>query len=33
MNADAMLNLLVWGFLILAIIVIMLEYARHRGDK
>lgn len=33
LTADATLNLIVWGFLILAIIVILLEYARHRGDK
>lgn len=33
LTADATLNLIVWGFLVLAIIVIMLEYARHRGDK
>ena len=33
LTADAMLNLLVWGLVILLIIVIILEYARHRGDK
>jgi hypothetical protein len=33
MNADTILNLLVWGLVIIAIIVVMLEYARHRGDK
>ena len=33
MNADTLLNLLVWGLLLLAVIVVALEYARHRGNK
>ena len=33
MNADTILNLLVWGLVIIAIIVVILEYARHRGAK
>jgi hypothetical protein len=33
MNADTLLNLLVWGLVLLAIIVVILEYARHRGAK
>lgn len=33
LTADATLNLIVWGFIVLAIIVIILEYARHRGHK
>jgi hypothetical protein len=33
MNADTLLNLLVWGLVIIAIIVVALEYARHRGSK
>ena len=33
MNADTLLNLLVWGLVLIAIIVVALEYARHRGHK
>jgi hypothetical protein len=33
MNADTLLNILVWGLLVLAVIVVALEYARHRGSK
>jgi hypothetical protein len=33
MTADELLNLLVWGLIIIAIIVVVLEYARHRGTK
>ena len=33
MNADTLLNILVWGLLVLAVIVVALEYARHRGAK
>jgi hypothetical protein len=33
MNADTLLNILVWGLLLLTIIVVAFEYARHRGSK
>jgi hypothetical protein len=33
MTADTILNLLVWGLVIIAIILVALEYARHRGAK
>jgi len=32
MTADALLNLLVWGFVLLAIITILLEYLRDRRN-
>ena len=32
MNTDTLLNLLVWGLLIAAIITILLEYARDRRN-
>jgi hypothetical protein len=32
MNADTLLNLLVWGLVLLAIITILLEYARDRRN-
>jgi hypothetical protein len=32
MNADALLNLLVWGLVLLAIITIVLEYLRDRRN-
>jgi hypothetical protein len=33
MNADTLLNLLVWGLALFTIIVLIIEYARHRGTK
>jgi hypothetical protein len=33
MTADGLLNLLVWGLVTLALIVLILEYIRHRGGK
>jgi hypothetical protein len=33
MTADALLNLLVWGLVTLALIVLLLEYIRERGGK
>jgi hypothetical protein len=33
MNADTLLNILVWGVALLTIIVLIIEYARHRGSK
>jgi hypothetical protein len=33
MTADGLLNLLVWGFVTLAGIVLILEYIRDRGGK
>jgi len=33
MNADTLLNLLVWGLVVFTIIVLIVEYARHRGTK
>ena len=33
MTADGLLNLLVWGLVLLAIIVLILEYIRDRGGK
>jgi hypothetical protein len=33
MTADALLNLLVWGLVLLAGIVLVLEYIRERGGK
>jgi hypothetical protein len=33
MTADGLLNLLVWGLVTLAGIVIILEYIRNRGGK
>ena len=33
MTADALLNFLVWGLVLIAIVVVALEYARHRGHK
>jgi len=33
MNADTLLNLLVWGLVVFTIIVLIVEYARHRGAK
>ena len=33
MSADALLNLLVWGLVALAGIVLILEYIRERGGK
>ena len=33
MNADTLLNILVWGVALLTIIVLIIEYARHRGAK
>jgi hypothetical protein len=33
MTADALLNLIVWGLVLIAIIIVMIEYARHRGHK
>jgi hypothetical protein len=33
MSADTLLNLLVWGLVLIAVIVVVLEYARHRGSK
>ena len=33
MSADTLLNLLVWGLVLIAIIVVALEYARHPGHK
>ena len=33
MTADALLNLLVWGLVTLAGIVLILEYIRDRGGK
>jgi hypothetical protein len=32
MNADTILNLLVWGLVLLAIITILLEYLRDRRN-
>jgi hypothetical protein len=32
MTADALLNLLVWGLVLLAIITILLEYLRDRRN-
>ena len=32
MNADTLLNLLVWGLLVAVIITILLEYARDRRN-
>jgi hypothetical protein len=32
MNADTLLNLLVWGLVLLAIITIILEYLRDRRN-
>jgi hypothetical protein len=32
MNADTLLNLLVWGLVLLAIITILLEYLRDRRN-
>jgi hypothetical protein len=32
MNADTLLNLLVWGLVLLAIITIVLEYLRDRRN-
>jgi hypothetical protein len=32
MNADTILNLLVWGLVLLAIITIVLEYLRDRRN-
>ena len=33
MNADTLLNLLVWGLVVFTIIVLIVEYVRHRGTK
>jgi hypothetical protein len=33
MTADMLLNLLVWGLVVFTIIVLIVEYARHRGTK
>ena len=33
MTAEGLLNLLVWGLVLLAGIVIVLEYIRERGGK
>ena len=33
MNADTLLNLLVWGLVVFTIIVLIVEYARYRGAK
>jgi hypothetical protein len=33
MNADTLLNLLVWGLVVFTIIVLIVEYAGHRGTK
>jgi hypothetical protein len=33
MTADTLLNLLVWGLVVFTIIVLIVEYARHRGTK
>jgi hypothetical protein len=33
MNADTLLNLLVWGLVVFTIIVLIVEYARHRGTR
>ena len=33
MNADTLLNLLVWGLVVFTIIVLIIEYVRHRGAK
>ena len=33
MSADALLNLLVWGLVALAGVVLVLEYIRERGGK
>ena len=33
MTADALLNLLVWGLVALAGIILILEYIRERGGK
>jgi len=33
MTADTLLNLLVWGLVVFTIIVLIVEYARHRGAK
>jgi len=33
MTADTLLNILVWSLVVFTIIVLIVEYARHRGTK
>ena len=33
MSIDTLLNLLVYGLVLIAVIIVMIEYARHRGHK
>ena len=33
MSIDTLFNLLVYGLVLIAVIIVMIEYARHRGHK